>query len=61
MCILSEKLNMKLPVTCIWGYRFFLIYLTMFIIIDIYLSLTTVFKYWYLRNCVYVMFYNPTE
>lgn len=45
MCILSEKLNIKLPVTCIWGYRFFLIYLTMFIIIDIYLSLTTVFKY----------------
>lgn len=34
-CILSEKLYMIYFVTCIWGYRFFLIYSTMFIIIDI--------------------------
>lgn len=34
-CILSEKLYMIYFVTCIWGYRFFLIYSTMFIFIDI--------------------------
>lgn len=35
VCILSEKLYMIYFVTCIWGYRFFLIYSKMFIIIDI--------------------------
>lgn len=35
VCILSETLYMIYFVTCIWGYRLFLIYSKMFIIIDI--------------------------
>lgn len=51
MCILSEKLYMIYFVTCIWGYRFFWIY-SKNVHNHRYLSLTTIFKNWYLRSCV---------